>query len=219
MTPRQFILDRDGALDREPAEGAVAGERIRAAFAEHRAVVEASLAQVPAPLERLAAAAATCLASGRKILACGNGGSAAEAEHFAAELMGRFARRRRPLPALALSGCSPCVTAVANDDGYDQVFARQVEALADPGDLVLALSTSGRSPNVLRAIEAARRRGCSTAALTGGGGGALAAMVDHPVVVPSRSVARIQEVHALCLHALADCVEAALFPGAPEVDR
>jgi D-sedoheptulose 7-phosphate isomerase/D-glycero-D-manno-heptose 1,7-bisphosphate phosphatase len=186
------------------------GRRVAAAFAGLRSVLEASMARVPRETEEAARALVSCLRRGGKVLACGNGGSAADADHFAAELVGRFARSRRALPALALAGSGALATAVANDTGFQELFARQVEALARPGDALLAISTSGRSPNVLRAVEAARVRGCVTVALTGGDGGPLVELAEHAVVIPSPEVARIQEMHSVCLHALAAEIEAAL---------
>jgi D-sedoheptulose 7-phosphate isomerase len=144
---------------------------------------------------------------GRKVLICGNGGSAADAQHFAAELVGRFTRERRAWPALALTTDTSALTAIGNDYGFDRVFSRQVEAHGQPGDVLIGLSTSGGSGNVLAAVEGARARGLVTIGLTGRDGGALGRAADVHVNVPSASAARIQEVHATILHVLCDLVE------------
>jgi D-sedoheptulose 7-phosphate isomerase len=179
-------------------------------FAEHAAVAARAARELPPLLERITSAAFECLSGGGKILACGNGGSAAQAQHLAAELVGRFQGERRALPSIALCADSATLTSLANDYGYQHVFARQVEALAQSGDLLIAISTSGNSPNVLQAVAAARARGCVVVALTGGGGGKLAAQADLLLRAPAESVARIQEVHALCIHALVDELESRL---------
>lgn len=152
------------------------------------------------------------LCGGHKVLVFGNGGSAADAQHFAGELVGHFLRDRRPLPAIAFTTDTSTLTAIANDYTFDDVFARQVEALAQPGDVVIGISTSGTSRNVLRGIEAARMRGATTVGLTGGDGGALASVVDWAVVAPSHSTPRIQEVHITVLHILCALIEEALTP-------
>ncbi len=144
---------------------------------------------------------------GRRIIACGNGGSAADAEHFVAELVGRFEREREPLPALALTACSPLLTALANDLGYESAFERQVRAWAQPGDVLLALSTSGNSPNVLRAAGAAREAGAKVIGLSGRSGGRMAGACDLIICVPSDRTARIQEAHGLILHTWAELLE------------
>jgi D-sedoheptulose 7-phosphate isomerase len=145
-----------------------------------------------------------------KVLAFGNGGSAADAQHFAAELVGRFLRERRPLPALALTTDASVLTAVANDLGYATVFRRQVEALGRPGDVALGISTSGRSANVLDGLRAARGLGLVTVGLTGGGGGEVPPLVDHLIDVPHRETPRIQEVHGMVVHILCQIVEESL---------
>jgi D-sedoheptulose 7-phosphate isomerase len=159
---------------------------------------------------RFEAAVAACvrgLQTGRKILLFGNGGSAAEAQHFAAELVNRFRRDRPPLRAVALSTDTSTLTSIGNDLSFDFVFSRQVEALGDAGDIALALSTSGNSPNVVKAVEAAKERGLVTIALTGRGGGTLAGLADYLFDVPSTSTPRIQEVHLVLLHLLAEEIE------------
>jgi len=151
--------------------------------------------------------------SGARIFVCGNGGSMSDAMHFAAEWTGRFRQSRRALPAMAL--CDPSVlSCIANDFGYDEVFAREVAAYGKEGDLLLAISTSGSSPNVIRAVETAREGGMKTVGLLGKGGGKLLPMVDVPIVVPySKSSDRIQEVHIKILHIVIEAVERQLFPG------
>jgi D-sedoheptulose 7-phosphate isomerase len=153
------------------------------------------------------------LKQGNKVLLFGNGGSAADAQHIAAELIGRFAFDRPALPALALSANSSCVTAIGNDCGFDRIFSRQIEALARPGDIVVAISTSGNSVNVLHAISTARKMGLCTIALTGHTGGNLKGNVDHCVCVPSNDTPRIQECHILIGHIIAELVEKELFYG------
>lgn len=147
------------------------------------------------------------LGAGGNVLLFGNGGSAADASHVATELLGRFLRERPAASAVALSDNGPAVTAIANDYGFDTVFARQVEGLGRAGDAAVAISTSGRSPNVLAGVRAARERGLATVGITGAGGGLLAGEVDVLIAVPSTSTPRIQEAHSLILHALCDLVE------------
>jgi len=180
---------------------------IEDAFEEHRRVVAESAAVLPARVQDAADRIGAALAAGNKVLVCGNGGSAADAQHFAAELLGRFETDRRALAALALTTDSSALTAIANDLGFDRVFSRQVEGLARAGDVLVAISTSGNSENVVRAARAARERDCAVIALTGAGGGALGELADLLLAVPSTNVARIQEVHSLCLHALCGAVE------------
>jgi D-sedoheptulose 7-phosphate isomerase len=184
---------------------------IQAAFDEHQRVLAEAALSLPPVLERVADALYECLEGGHKLLACGNGGSASDAEHLVAELVGRYRDERRALPAISLAGGMATMTALANDYGYETVFARQVEALAQPGDLLFAISTSGNSPNVLAAAQAARARGVSVVGFTGAGGGKLAAVVDHLVAAPSRVTARIQEVHILCLHTICERLDARLL--------
>src|SRR4051812_47748736 len=161
-------------------------------------------------IARAGRAMADALRRGNKILFFGNGGSAADSQHLAAEFVGRFVRDRVPLPALALTTDTSALTAIGNDYGFDQVFVRQVQALGQPGDVAVALSTSGRSPNVLSAVAAARQRRLVTVGLVGGAGGPLAAAVDVPVVVPSDCSARVQECHITIGHILCEFAEAAL---------
>ena len=144
---------------------------------------------------------------GGRVFLCGNGGSAADSQHIAAELIGRFMHDRRPIPSIALTTDSSVLTALANDMGFPEVFRRQVEALIEPRDVLIAISTSGISPNVIRAAKAARRAGALTVALTGRGGGDLARIVDIAIVVPSSHVARIQEAHIAIGHAMCAVLE------------
>jgi D-sedoheptulose 7-phosphate isomerase len=169
----------------------------------HQRVQREGQAAILAAADALRAA----LRAGRKVLVCGNGGSAADAQHFAAELVGRFTRERRAWPALALTTDTSALTAIGNDYGFDRVFARQVEAHGRPGDVLVGISTSGGSPNVLAAVETARARGLVTIGLTGRDGGALGRAVNVHLNVPSQSTARIQEVHITLLHVLCDLVE------------
>jgi len=151
---------------------------------------------------------------GGKVMACGNGGSAADAQHFAAEFVGRFERERPELGAMALSTDSSLMTAIANDYHFDQIFSKQVRALGQPGDVLLAISTSGNSSNVLAAIEAAHQRDLIVVALTGKGGGKIAQVLretDIHICVPHERTARIQEVHLLVLHCLCDGVDSQLL--------
>ncbi|MBD0271470.1 MAG: SIS domain-containing protein [Acetobacteraceae bacterium] len=164
-------------------------------------------------MDRAVAATARALAAGRPLLACGNGGSAADAQHIVAELVGRFLRERRALRAICLSGDPAVLTAWSNDHGFDTVFARQVEAHGEPGGVLLALSTSGNSPNVVRALEAARARGMATIGLTGEGGGRMAPLCDHLFAVPSKSTPAIQQVHLCLYHCFCAGVEAAIADG------
>ena len=161
-------------------------------------------------IARAGEALAAALARGNKVLACGNGGSAADCQHFAAELVGRFERERPGLPAVALTVDSSALTAIANDYSYDVVFSKQVEALGREGDVLLALSTSGNSRNVIAAMKAARARGMAVVALTGRDGGEMARLLgagDHHLNVAHPRTMRIQEVHILALHCLCDTID------------
>jgi len=162
-----------------------------------------------AALKNAASVMIEALRGGHKILVFGNGGSAAESQHFVAELVNKFQRLGPALPALALTTDTSTLTSIANDLSFDRVFSRQVEALARAGDVVLALSTSGKSPNIIEGLKAAREKKAVTVALTGKGGGELAAQADHLLDVDSTSTPRIQEVHLFVLHALAGDIEKA----------
>ena len=156
---------------------------------------------------------AECLRGGGRVLAFGNGGSAADAQHLAGELVGRFRRDRAALSAIALTTDSSVVTAIGNDMGYESVFRRQVEAHGRPGDVAVGITTSGRSPNVVQALQLARERQLVTVGLTGGGGGRLAGAVDYLIEVPHAETARIQEVHVMVVHVLCQIVEEAMPRG------
>jgi D-sedoheptulose 7-phosphate isomerase len=151
------------------------------------------------------------LDQGKKALLFGNGGSAADAQHIAAEFVGRFAFDRPPLPALALSVNTSCITAIGNDYGFDQVFSRQIEALAHPGDVAIGISTSGNSPNVLDALSLSRKKGLHTIALSGWTGGKLKSAADYCICVPSNDTPRIQECHILIGHIISELVEQTIF--------
>ena len=157
-----------------------------------------------------------CLSDENKILACGNGGSAGDAQHFAAELLNRFERERPGLPAVAITTDSSTITAIANDYSYDEIFSKQVKALGHAGDILLAISTSGNSNNVVEAIKAAHDRKMIVVAMTGRDGGKMAAHYkgeDVEIRVPAQSTARIQEVHLLIIHCLCDLIDSQLFGG------
>jgi D-sedoheptulose 7-phosphate isomerase len=188
--------------------------RIRGHFADS-AELKRSAAEVMAPhIARAAALMTECLLADGKILACGNGGSAADAQHFAAEMVGRFERERPELPAISLSTDTSILTAIANDYDYAQVFAKQVRALGASGDVLLAISTSGNSANMVAAADAAHDRGMRIVALTGKGGGRIGELLsanDVHLCVPHDVTARIQEVHLLTIHCLCDAIDASLL--------
>lgn len=177
------------------------------ALAEHAAAV-AGLEPLVPQIDAVGAVLVEALGCGGKLIAFGNGGSAADAQHLVAELVGHFRRERRPLPALALTTDPSVVTAIANDYSFADVFARQVEANAKAGDIVIGISTSGEAENVVRGLEAARRAGATTVALTGGNGGRIAALADHALVMPAARTAPIQELHVFVVHALSEHVDA-----------
>jgi D-sedoheptulose 7-phosphate isomerase len=186
-------------------------EKVAAAsLAEHLRVMREVTEHCMAEIERGAEMMCRALSEGHKILLCGNGGSAADAQHIAAELVGRYERQRRAWPAIALTTDTSALTALGNDYGYAEVFARQVEALAQSGDLLLAISTSGGSANVLRAVERARSLGCRTLALTGAGGGPLKRLCDVAVVIPSDRTSRVQEAHITIGHLWCEMIDANL---------
>lgn len=189
-------------------------DAIRASFDGALATLQAFLATPDglANVERFAAAAETTLRGGGLVMSCGNGGSMCDAMHFAEEWTGRFRSDRKALPAIAFSDPSQ-LTCIANDFGFDELFARQVEAHGKPGDLLVAISTSGNSPNVLRACAVAKELGVQTVGLLGKGGGELLDAVDIPIVVPLATTSdRIQEVHIKVLHIAIEAVERAMFP-------
>jgi len=180
--------------------GALAAEELRQLAGE--------LERTSPVIDGLARWAADLVAGGARLLVCGNGGSAAEAQHFATELVGRYRADRRPLPAHALPADGALLTCISNDYSADSIFARQVVALGQPGDLLVALSTSGRSGNIIAAVTAAKTGGLHTLALLGKGGGALAGQAEREWIVPSQSTARIQEVHLLFIHVVCDYIDA-----------
>lgn len=180
---------------------------LRAQIADHRRTIDDLDPLVP-EIEEVARLLARCLRDGHTVFWLGNGGSAADSQHLAAELVGRFTRERPGLPSVALTTDTSILTAVGNDYGIERVFSRQVEALCRAGDVVVCLSTSGNSPNVLAAVEAARRAGAATVGMTGRDGGELAGRADRCLRVPATVTARIQEAHILIGHLLCDWVEA-----------
>jgi D-sedoheptulose 7-phosphate isomerase len=198
---------------RNADQGALAA-RVAAHFAESAKLKLEAAQALNGPITRAGTLFAESLRQGGKALACGNGGSAADAQHFAAELVNRFEMERPPLAAVALSTDTSTLTSIANDYAYDQVFAKQVRAIGRRGDALLAISTSGNSPNVVEAVKVAHELGVRVIGLTGNGGGKLAAMLaEHDVhlCVPHKKTARIQEVHLLVLHCLCDGIDFQLF--------
>ncbi len=187
-----------------------ANERLFASiFRRHTVVVEKSIALLP-NIERAARLILRVLKGKKKVLVCGNGGSAADSQHFAAELVGHYSKDRRALPAVALTTDSSALTSIGNDYGFEEIFSRQVEALGEKGDVLIAISTSGSSKNVLNAIAAARKKKMHVIVLTGEKGKALQKRVDVAIVVPSKETARIQEVHELVYHAWCEYIDANL---------
>jgi D-sedoheptulose 7-phosphate isomerase len=189
-------------------------ERLRARASQHFldsiAVKQAAEKILPEQVALGIVAMTNCLRAGGKVMACGNGGSAADAQHFAAELIGRFERERQELAAIALTTDTSILTAVGNDYSYDEIFAKQVRGLGKKGDILIGISTSGNSKNVVRAIEAAKKMGIQIIALTGNGGGKIASLLDANdthLCAPSTRTARIQETHLVLLHALCDGVD------------
>ena len=188
--------------------------RVAAHFAESARLKLQAAETLGAPIARAGALLAESLRNGGKALACGNGGSAADAQHFAAELVNRFEAERPPLAGIALTTDSSTLTSIANDYAYQQVFAKQLRALGRRGDVLLAISTSGNSANVIEAVQVAHELGVRVIALTGNGGGKMAPMLtadDVHICVPHKSTARIQEVHLLVLHCLCDAIDFQLF--------
>jgi D-sedoheptulose 7-phosphate isomerase len=188
--------------------------KLTAHFEDNMAATERSMQTLSAPLLRAIDLCFGCVTNNAKMLACGNGGSAADAQHFIAELVGRFERERLPLAGVALNTDTSILTAVGNDYGFDQVFARQIMALGQPGDVLVAISTSGNSTNVQLAIEAAHVRDMKVIALTGKGGGTVGNLLlpdDIHLCVPHDRTMRIQEVHILLLHLLCDGIDTLLL--------
>ncbi len=189
-------------------------QRIQQQFEESLAIKQAALAVMATDIEAAIRLMAASLQAGGKVMACGNGGSAADSQHFAAELLNRFEKERPPLAAIALTTDTSTLTSIANDYAYDQVFAKQVAGLGRAGDVLLAISTSGNSPNVSAAIDVAHAQGVRVVALTGKGGGKIAAMLtpdDVHLCVPAERTARIQEVHLVTIHCLCDGIDALIL--------
>ncbi|HEY0634395.1 MAG TPA: phosphoheptose isomerase [Gammaproteobacteria bacterium] len=189
-------------------------QRIERHFLDSISTKQAALELLAPAITHAATTLSGALLQGHKILSCGNGGSAGDAQHFSSEMLNRFERERPGLPAIALSTDTSTITSIANDYHYDEVFAKQVRALGQPGDLLLAISTSGNSRNVVRAIDAAHDRGMLVVALTGREGGVMASQMaegDVELRVPSDVTARIQEVHLLIIHCLCDLIDQHLF--------
>lgn len=183
-------------------------------FLDNIEVQQVAAKELPVTVAIAVLAMVECLNAGGKIMACGNGGSAADAQHFAAELMGRFERERRELAAVALTTDTSILTAVGNDYSYDQVFSKQVRGLGKSGDILLAITTSGNSKNVIKAVEAAQAMGIKVVALSGNGGGQLNKVLganDLLLAAPSSRTARIQEIHLVLLHALCDGIDHVMF--------
>ncbi len=190
--------------------------RVTQLFNDSIAAKQAALRILVPPIVSGASLMVEALNGNRKIMSCGNGGSAADAQHFAAELLNRFERERPGLAGIALTTDTSTLTSIANDYEYNEVFAKQVRALGQAGDVLLAISTSGNSPNVMRALDAAHEKGVRVVALTGRDGGKMAPLLkstDVEIRVPARITARIQEVHLLCLHCLCDLIDEQLFSG------
>jgi DnaA initiator-associating protein len=188
---------------------------IKLHFTDSIAVKQAAMGSLPSVVERAALVMCECLRNGHKILSCGNGGSAGDAQHFSSELLNRYEMERPPLPAMALTTDSSTLTSIANDYSYEDVFAKQIKGLGQKGDVLLAISTSGNSVNVIRAIVAAQDRGMPIVALTGRDGGEMARCLsadDVEIRVPAERTARIQEVHLLLIHCLCDLIDRTLFP-------
>jgi len=189
-------------------------QRILGHFEESIAVKQDAMSTLVPNIAAAAEIMTAALRSGRKILSCGNGGSAGDAQHFSAELLNRFEMERPGLPAVALTTDSSTLTSIANDYSYEQIFSKQVLALGDPGDCLLAISTSGNSPNVLHAVRAAHEKQVRVIALTGCDGGPIARAIsdeDIEVRVPSKRTARIQEIHLVVIHCLCDAIDQGLF--------
>lgn len=191
-------------------------QRILSHFHESAELKIQAASLLARPIEQAVELMFGALSNGNKILACGNGGSAADCQHFSAQLVGRFERERLPLPVIALTTDTSILTAIGNDYSYQEIFSKQVQAFGQSGDVLLALSTSGNSANVIAAIEAALERDMRVVLMTGKGGGAMAKLItdaDVHICVPHDRTARIQEVHLLTIHCLCDGIDVALFGG------
>lgn len=189
-------------------------QRIQQQFHDSVQAKQQALDAMAGPIERAVRLMTQCLQSGGKVMACGNGGSAADSQHFAAELLNRFEKERPPLAAIALTTDTSTLTSIANDYRYEDVFAKQIQALGKKGDILLAISTSGNSPNVIEAIHVAHAHGVRVIALTGRNGGKINALLtpdDIHLCVPVERTARIQEVHLLTIHCLCDGIDALIL--------
>lgn len=218
---KNVCKDRGEANDRDMtkpilqiADGAALATRVKAIFEDSIHTTRSAMDELAAPITQAAVQMFQALVSGRKIMACGNGGSAADAQHFSAELINRFERERPPLAAVALTTDTSTLTSIGNDYHFDEVFSKQVLALGQASDVLLAITTSGNSRNVLRAIEAAHEREITCVMLTGRNGGQVNALVgerDVNICVRSASTARIQEVHGIVIHCLCDLIDQQLL--------
>lgn len=193
----------------------MAVQRIEQHFIDSIEAKQAAKEVLPEKILEAGEKMVACLKAGGKILTCGNGGSAGDAQHFSSELLNRYERNRPPLAAVALTTDSSTLTSIANDFSYEEVFSKQVSALGNAGDILLAVSTSGNSPNVVAAIHEAHRKGVTVIAMTGKDGGAMAPLYregDVEIRVPSNVTARIQEIHLVVIHALCDHIDESLYP-------
>ncbi len=193
--------------DEVKAEADSSGSIASSSLDEHLGVFSALITECSESIEECGRLILETVSQGNKVLICGNGGSAADAQHIAAEFVGRYETERRALPAIALTTDTSALTALANDFGFERIFARQVEALAVDGDLLIAISTSGNSPNVIAAVMEARRKGCKVVGMTGSGGKKLASLCDACLIVPSARTARIQEAHITIAHIWCEMVD------------
>ena len=206
-------LKRDKFMKRTSSNQSPAEQRAIADLIEGSNVLRQTAYSLAPNIVTVAEDIINILRNGGKVLTCGNGGSAADAQHFAAELVGRYRRERPAWPAIALTADPSVLTSLCNDYGFEQVFARQVQALAQPGDILVAISTSGRSKNVLAAVEAASALGIRTVGLTGQGTSKLGEMVDHHLPIPSSNTAFIQQAHIAVIHIICELVEERLSDG------
>ena len=196
-------------MDNSPKSETSTSEQLLAnSLREHLETFQALTGTILTDIERAGDVICKALAAGNKVLVCGNGGSAADAQHFAAELVGRYEKHRRSFPAIALTTDTSALTAISNDYGYDEVFARQVDGLAQAGDVLVAISTSGKSPSILKAVAKAKERGCQSIALSGAGAEPLSSSCDVAVVVPGQRTSRIQEAHITIIHMWCELVDA-----------
>lgn len=189
-------------------------ERVTNIFTAHIEAAQAAMVEIRADIVEAATAMTNALLDDRKILSCGNGGSAADAQHFSSELLNRFERERPGLPAVALTTDSSTITSISNDYTFDDIFSKQISALGQQGDVLLAISTSGNSPNILQAIRAAHQRQMRCVVLTGSSGGDMTGVLDENdilIAVPAKLTARIQEIHIITIHCLCDLIDTQLL--------